>query len=210
MRKIGISFLIFWGTLFWGCYEGEYECFSNLRVNYITASDVDSVHFYLNSEQVCLQKAAFKELECENCSKGMLLYSIDCKTSADNKNSINIDSEDGVQQCILSDDFPKWNVFECIVDEKDKRDIDSSKLVLVVYSEKMKKVIQPNIFFRTGKHYNIVSDQDTAKWYSYSRATRQYYYDYYGSSESWKRDECCEGMCVASLPMTEGKVCYDK
>ena len=55
MRKIGISFLIFWGTLFWGCYEGEYECFSNLRVNYITASDVDSVHFYLNSERVCLQ-----------------------------------------------------------------------------------------------------------------------------------------------------------
>lgn len=211
MHKVLSTFFIaiFFGLL--GCFKlnegGESECFPYIRINFMSTSDIDSVQFYLNGEQVCIEQAILDRYKCLNCEKGMLLYDVICRTSAADSffSTLAVD-----ESCILSDDFPIWKTYECFIDEKEKNDIDSSQLNIQVYSKKGMISIESNNSIRTGFHYNVISEQDTVHWYSYTKVSMRAYFDYYGPSESWKRIECFDGYCVASKPMARKEVCYDK
>lgn len=206
MKACFLFFVVF-GFLFIGCSEEIDECFPVLRINYITTSDVDSVRFYLNDERVCVETAVFDKLYCLNCEKGMLLYSIIFRTMIDGYDTTLIAHDDGdVSNWPLSPNSSLWKYYECVVDESKKQDIDSSKLILLVYSNGEEKHFQSREEFLAGNHYNIVSVQDTASWYSYTRSMWPGYFDYYGSPDAWTRDGCEEGFCIANQSAKE--VCH--
>jgi len=72
--------------LFVSCIpDEEYECFPAARISFNSTSKIDSVHFFLNNEQICFQEAIINNDRCENCEKlkGVPSKSIYCQTSVD-------------------------------------------------------------------------------------------------------------------------------
>ena len=72
--------------LFVSCIpDEEYECFPAARIYFNSTSKIDSVHFFLNNEQICFQEAIINNDRCENCEKrkGVPSKSIYCQTSVD-------------------------------------------------------------------------------------------------------------------------------
>lgn len=209
MRKIFDSLVFVTAGFFYGCdYDGT-ECFPNLRINFMSTSDVDSVQFYLNGEQVCLEDIEEVHDGIVEATKGLSIYAISCRTSEEESFDY-LHSNDEMEKCIPSEAFPIWREFVCVVSEKDKKDIDASKLALYVYLNNDVEIVEPVINFYTGNHYNVIADRDTAQWYSYTSSTRGWYFGFYGPPEKWERLGCAGGYCLASLPMVEKVACYDR
>lgn len=209
MRKVFGFLLLIIACFFFGCdYDGT-ECFPNLRINFKSIYDVDSVQFYLDGERVCLDNKGEESGNFGVDTKGFLMYAISCKTSVDDSYEY-LFSNDAIEKCIPSEEFPIWREFECEVSEKYKKDIDSSKLALYVYLNNDVEIVEPVISFYTGNHYNVIAERDTARWYSYTSSTRERYFGFYGPPEKWERLGCAGGYCLASLPMVTKEACYDR
>ena len=207
-KVFGLLYCMLVGILL-GCdYDGT-ECFPNLRINFKSISDVDSVQFYLNGEQVCLEDIEEVHDGIVEATKGLSIYAISCRTSEEESFDYLL-SHDAIEKCIPSEEFPIWREFECEVSEKHKKDIDSSKLALYVYLNNDVEIVEPVISFYTGNHYNVIAERDTARWYSYTSSTRGRYFGFYGPPEKWERLGCAGGYCTASLPMVEKVACYDR
>lgn len=207
-KVLGLLYCMLVGILL-GCdYDGT-ECFPNLRINFKSIYDVDSVQFYLNGERVCLDNKGEESGNFGVDTKGFLMYAISCKTSVDDSYEY-LFSNDAIEKCIPSEEFPIWREFECEVSEKYKKDIDSSKLALYVYLNNDVEIVEPVISFYTGNHYNVIAERDTARWYSYTSSTRGRYFGFYGPPEKWERLGCAGGYCTASLPMVTKVACYDR
>ena len=201
--------------LFCGCYDGETECFPPGANFYLhSTSDIDSVHFYLNNERICYEQVIYEDGLCTNCAKikGRLSENIECRTSVEDESySILPFESEYFDSCVASEEFPIWKTFDCRINEKRyKKSISSSKLTVYVFSSNRSEEFELGIRIADGNHYNIIAEQDTAAWYSYTAVTLRDYFDYYGPASAWKRAGCYDGYCVAILPMTEDAVCYDK
>ena len=201
--------------LFVSCIpDEEYECFPAARIYFNSTSKIDSVHFFLNNEQICFQEAIINNDRCENCEKlkGVPSKSIYCQTSVDSVFFSGLQyNKDAINNCLVSDDFPILTIFKCFIDEgRLKKTLDSSKLSLHVFSENVKKSIESKITIQSGLHYDIIAKEDTAKWYSYTQETLRYYFNYYGPSEGWERKDCFDGYCVVAHPRVEKVACRDK
>ena len=201
--------------LFVSCIPDEESiCFPENLIYFRTTSKIDSVHFFLNNEQICFQELIFNDGLCENCGKlkGIFIEYTICQTSVDSGFLSTLPyNQNAVDVCLVSDDFPILTIFKCFIDEgRLKKTLDSSKLSLHVFSENVKKSIESKITIQSGLHYNIIAKEDTAKWYSYTQETLRYYFNYYGPSEGWERKDCFDGYCVATLPMVEKVACRDK
>ena len=201
--------------LFVSCIpDEEYECFPAARISFNSTSKIDSVHIFLNNEQICFQELIFNDGLCENCGKlkGILSEYIFCQTSVDSVffSTLPYDKNDD-DVCFVSEDFPIWSTFDCMINEGQYgKTLDSSKLTLHLFSENVIKSIESKTIIQSGIHYNIIAEEDTAKWYSYTQETLKYYFDYYGPPEGWERKDCFDGYCVATLPMKIKEYCYDK
>lgn len=185
--------------LFWGCYDGETECFPRVSLNFITSERIDSVQFYLNDERVC------------NGGKGFLSTDEICHSS------LSADLFDGLpkdsNKCLSSEEYLSWTNLECFIDEKEyRRSLSSFNLTLGIFSDKGIQKIEMDMTYHTKNRYIIISEQDTTKWYSYSEQSVVYVYDYYGSESTWERIGCYDGYCVAMKPYSEilKENCYDK
>ena len=185
--------------LFCGCYDGETECFPVVSLNIITSERIDSVQFYLNDERVCVGGKGFLSSD-EICHSSL---------SADHFVGLSRDSN----KCLSSEEYLSWTNLECFIDEKEyKRSLSSFNLTLDIFSDKGKQKIEMNMTYHSKKHYIIISEQDTTKWYSYSEQSTEYIYNYYGSESTWERMGCYEGYCVAMKPYSDilKENCYDK
>src|SRR5690554_204384 len=201
--------------LFVSCIpDEEYECFPAARISFNSTSKIDSVHFFLNNEQICFQEAIINNDRCENCEKlkGVPSKSIYCQTSVDSGFLSTLPyNQNAVDVCLVSDDFPIWTTYECTINEKlYGKTLDSSILSLHLFSENVIKSIESKITIQSGAQYNVIAEEDTAKWYSHTQETLKYYFDYYGPPEGWERKDCFDGYCVATLPMVEKVACRDK
>ena len=194
MKKLLILFISI--VFFESCGEEESECFPGLRANYITTSDVDSVHFFLNNKRIC------ENYNYENDDEGFLLYSILYRTIIDgNDTTLIAHNDNDISKWSLSQNALIWKYYECIVDRRD--DIDSSKITLVIYSNKGINELKTDYNFVSGNKYNIIAIQDTTEWYSYS--------DSFLSAdppETWEREECHIGHCFARKKIKE--ICFEK
>ncbi|WP_295860904.1 hypothetical protein [uncultured Fibrobacter sp.] len=213
MHKVLLTFFIAVLLVLFGCFKlnegGESECFPYLRINFMSTSDIDSVQFYLNGEQVCIEKPIKVDGICENCTKdvgGVMEENVLCKVSDDDIYVAFHRGAKKLDDCIQSEGFPKWIWNECFLSEKQYgKPLDSLTLLLRIFSNKENVNVRLDGFLYGGKQYKIMAEQDTVLWYSYSNATMRANFNYYGS---WERDGCYGGYCIASKHLAE--ICYDK
>jgi hypothetical protein len=108
--------------LFVSCIPGEESiCFPENLIYFRTTSKMDSVHFFLNEEQICFQEKIINNDRCENCEKlkGVPSKSIYCQTSVDSGFLSTLPyNQNAVDVCLVSDDFPIWTTYECTINEK--------------------------------------------------------------------------------------------
>ena len=215
LSRISLALATAISGLFWGCYDGETECFPpGARFYHNSTLDVDSVQFYLDDERICYEQLIVEDGICTNCPKikGNLFENIMCQNSVDDESySFFSFGDEYINNCVATEDFPIWRAFDCSINEKlYKKSIDSLKLTMHVFLKNESKKIELGIKIADGNHYNIIAEQDTALWYSYTSVTMRDYFDYYGPASAWKRSGCYDGYCVAILPMAEKDVCYDE
>ena len=216
MRKVSYFLLLVVIATFVGCnsYDEKYECFPDVRINYMTRSDVDSVHIYLNGSRVCYEKSVMVDGRCENCPEakgGFGDEQILCKTSKDEGFVFLSREKNNLERCVQSESLDIWVVYECELNENSYgKSLDLLLLSLIIFSQKEEKTVQVSADLHSGNHYNIMLEQDTIKWYGYTHDSMRDYFDYYGPPEAWQRMGCSEGYCVASLPMVDKEVCYEK
>lgn len=183
------------------CYEEETECFDSkrfLRLNFITSSDVDSVQFYLGGKQVCVER--------NEVSSRVL-----CRLSSESESIEDISfSKESMDSCLVSEDYPRWIYIGCALDEKDKIGTDSLELSVRVFSGEKSETVKMSAGVLGGNHYNVVSEQDTSKWYSAMASAWVSGYNYYGPSSRWNRVGCFDGYCLAAHTIDEQQFCYDK
>ena len=210
-KVLGLLYCMLVGILL-GCdYDGT-ECFPNLRINFMSTSDVDSVQFYLNGEQVCFTRPVFDPL-CENCADakgGVVVGHILCEFSRDEGYVYLSRDEESTKRCARSDGSAIWVTYECHINENNYgKPLDSLTLTLRILSKENTDVrVMP--LLQSGNHYNIIADKDTAQWYSYTKESMSDYFSYYGPPSTWQRIGCFDVFCIAKLPMSNKDVCYDK
>ena len=94
MRKTVLFCMSVICGLFWGCYDGETECFGSsqfVSLNFLTTGKLDSVHFYLNEDRVCDGNIGvyYDQILCYQDSNAFLTAMIATESDTD--------------KCILSD-----------------------------------------------------------------------------------------------------------
>lgn len=45
------------------------------------------------------------------------------------------------------------------------------------------------------------------EWYSYTKSSMDFNYDYYGLSNAWEQEGCVQGFCIAKSQRLEKEVC---
>ena len=212
MRNLCRIFVLIFVCVVLGCYEEEKsECFPNLRITLMAAPHIDSIQLYLNNERVCFEKAVLINGICKNCpdAKGFMLEHNICKDSNDKYVALLNDAEN-TTDCTHLGYYPEWTEYECSANEKNYgKPLDSLALSLHTFSKKDETDIQIGISLHGGNHYIVMAEQDTAKWNSYTRATRSSLSDY-DFSESQKNKKCFDGYCITTLTTTEKEFCYEK
>ena len=195
-----------------GCapYEDHSVYFPAIRINFMSTSDVDSVHFYLNNEQVCFEKPILFEGDCKNCleAKGYTIEYAICKTSTEDSNYIFMHRDtEKEKQCIQSENFLKWVNYECFVSEKHYgKSLDLLAFQAQIFSNESVKTIQPSIIFHSGYLYNVMLEQDSAQWLNHMDDV---FFDLFDLAGSWLWEGCSDGFCVATIPMREGEGYYE-
>jgi len=105
--------------------------------------------------------------------------------------------------CFVSEDFPIWTTFDCMINEGQYgKTLDSSKLTLHLFSENVIKSIESKTIIQSGIHYNIIAEEDTAKWYSYTQETIDIL--------KWNTIGCFNDFCIGEKTRPLGEACYDK
>lgn len=184
-----------------GCYpDGEsMECFAAERyisLNFLTTSQVDSVQFYLGEQRIC------------NENVGRYHKIVVCKSSTTDDASA--DSGYFSERCMLSEKEKVWTIFHCYVGEpSDGVDVNSGKLSVVVFSETLERVDVSQGSFG-GQIINIFPEQDSTEWYGYKDNPIRPFFDDFNSPTISMRKGCFNEFCVASLPMVDKEVCYEK
>ncbi|MBQ3778501.1 MAG: hypothetical protein II835_10585 [Fibrobacter sp.] len=205
MRKIGISFLIFWGTLFWGCYEDDGICYDSKRfvsLSIVSTSNIDSVQFFLNNQRICIgntgidQKMVICKDKSRETSDAMILMLL---------------SEVDLNNCDLSEEYPMWTGFDCLVNGAfDTVKVDSSKLGVNVFSNGRKTIIETDFVVSGGLQVNVIPEQDTTRWFGYKENPAIPQHEAFENPTKSNRNGCFEGYCVATFPIVRKEVCYDK
>lgn len=208
MRKIFNVLIFVLVYMFLGCTEEGLECFQKIRIDFKSTSKIDSVQFYLNNERICYESMPVNSGICEECEniKGISFNYIKCQVSKDKEI---FDYSSSLDSCFISENFPAWNIFECRIDERQYgKTLDSTKLTLYIYSENGKSN-EMNISLYGGNYYNVVSEQDTAKWFSYDEIVMNYNYDYFKFSALWRKIGCINENCAFYLQSDDAD-CYDR
>jgi hypothetical protein len=146
--------------LFVSCIPGEESiCFPENLIYFRTTSKIDSVHFFLNNEQICFQEVIMNNGRCKNCKeiKGIFIEYTICQTSVDSGFLSTLPyNQNAVDVCLVSDDFPIWTTYECTINEKlYGKTLDSSILSLHLFSENVIKSIESKITIQSGAQYNV-------------------------------------------------------
>ena len=216
MRKIlSILFFMVIGILL-GCPTEELECFPSLRIEFMSTSEIDSIHFYLNDKKNCFERAIIVDGMCNNCSKargGFFFEHTICRTSEGTEYVSLSRDENDVDNCIKSEKSFIWVYYDCNVNGKNFKNIeDSLTLNLHIFSKGAEATIQPEVTLLSGNRYNVMAVQDTTKWYSNTIDSIEYYSNNYNSAIRWQKIGCNDGFCVAKLstPIGEQEDCYDK
>lgn len=195
MRKIDFLFLIFWGTLFWGCYDGEYECFDSshfVSINVLTTKNVDSVYLYIN-----------KELKCQLNSSQLYLKEMDEGYYSAKPMENNLRESLEKKQ--------SWYSYHCFLGEKiDKINVNSFKMTVVVYEQDGINEVKIKKIFSGGNIVNIIPEQDTIKWFGFDSCPLIPDCENCKTPALSVRSGCYDGYCVATLPMVKKDYCYDK
>lgn len=197
-----IFFLLF--LILLGCvpYGEEQECFDVDRfvsLNFLTTDNIDSIHFYLNNQQVCYG------------NMGSFHETLICKKSSENEYLSAEKVGENVGQCDTSANEPIWKGFHCFLGKpSDKIKIDSFNIDLKIYNPEGSAKIKIAQILSGGNIINIVSDRDSLQWFGYDDNPIRPFFDEFNSPSSSKRMGCFDGYCVATLPMVEKEVCYDK
>ena len=184
--------------LFCGCYEGgDYECFSTVELNFISSVGVDSVHFYINDEQVCVgEKGVFSNKKI--CAASIM------------QDSIN-DALYDTSNCFRTEGYYLWDISECFVSERNfGKSLNEFRLSLRAFYEQEEKNIGMDMAYHSKNRYIIISEQDTTRWLA-DRSLAGYVYNQY-TFYDWEREGCFDDLCVSSLPLSSSKAsqCYDR
>lgn len=184
-----------------GCYWTEMECFPSdkfIRINFMSRDNFDSISFYLENRKVCTKGI------------GEAYRNIICRISSENNYFSDMPfSNDSLSKCVLSEEFPLWHHFECTLKKEEGWNNSINTTVYIFRNNKIDSLSIP-VQLAGGNHFNLISEQDTARWYRYTEMTLKAYFDYFGPGESWERLGCFNGYCVASLPIVEEEYCFDK
>ena len=188
--------------LFCGCYDGETECFGSsqfVSLNFLTTGKLDSVHFYLNEDRVCEGNIGvyYDQILCYQDSNAFLTAMIATESDTD--------------KCILSDEKSIWKAVHCFVGKpSDGVNVGSAKIWLrIFYKNESSRVELPLESFG-GSNVNIIAEHDTISWFAYDENPIRPYFDDYESPAASNRVGCHDGYCIATLPMADKDVCYDK
>lgn len=202
--RVALFALFFVGANFLlsGCTV-EYDCYAKLKVLYVSVSNIDSVHFYLNGERACSEYSVLDEDGgCKKCKKmrGCLDTTFMCRTSSSTSPDYQVSRSD----CLSG--LPIWNEIGCSVDELQVKDLDSSKWVLHVYSNGSLEIVEPVMAFSIGRHYIVMNEQDTTLWYGSPVSA----YGSFDQSQFAPQAKCSGGFCVLKQAKLWDEVCYDR
>ncbi|MDO5577616.1 MAG: hypothetical protein Q4F84_11120 [Fibrobacter sp.] len=195
MKKIFVP-LLFIAGIFVGCGE-EYVCIESshfVLLSTISTSDVDSVRFYLNDQRVCYEEANQKWVMC--------------KAAVDNYSGLMILKElfdTNYENCSISQENPKWTGFACTV--QDSVDIDSTRLSIWIYSKGTINKINPTFNIFGGQQINVIPEQDTLKWFSFSENPALMGHEAYESPAETERLGCFDGFCFTLMPAVVKSYC---
>lgn len=183
-----------------GCYpNGDgMECFGKDRyasLNFLTTTPVDSVQFYLDEQRICYGDVGhyYKLVVCKSLT-----------TDAD------VASDFFSEKCMASEKEKTWTIFHCYVGEPfDGVVVSSKELRVKVFSTNREKIDIP-LGSLGGLITNVFPERDSAEWFGYrDNPIRPFLDDFYSPALSMRKG-CFNGFCVASLPMADEEVCYDK
>jgi len=205
MRHLFLLICFIAAFLFVSCIPDEESiCFPLNRIYFRTTFKIDSVHFFLNNEQICFQEVSI--------NKGFFIEYTICQTSVDSGFLSTLPyNKDAIDNCLVSDDFPIWTIYECNINEREYgKTLDSSKLTLHLFSEDTKKSIESKITIQSGAQYNIIAEKDTAKWYSHTEETIRDYNEYHRLILGWNRIGCFNDFCIGEKALPSREACYSK
>ena len=207
MRHLFLLLCFIVAFLFVSCIPGEESiCFPENLIYFRTTSKIDSVHFFLNNEQICFQEVIMNNGRCKNCKeiKGIFIEYTICQTSVDSGFLSTLPyNQNAVDVCLVSDDFPIWTTYECTINEKlYGKTLDSSILSLHLFSENVIKSIESKITIQSGAQYNVIAEEDTAKWYSHTQETIDIL--------KWNTIGCFNDFCIGEKALPSREACYSK
>lgn len=229
MRELSKIFFILTTAicgLFCGCHEGfETRCYDSSQYVFfkiISTTDIDSVHFFLNNQRVCEVGLSEKEYLCNDSTKKVPVYiqptseivPDGCKLQNDmwicteKKDGLSMmrEFEYNADNCVVSDDYPVWNIFSCGLGPLEGVDFDSSKMSIEFFIKEKVNRLETEFVVMGGNNIKVIPEQDSAKWFSYKENLLDQIYD---SPELSNRAGCYDGYCVTTLPIEKEEFCYD-
>lgn len=188
-----------------GCYEDDGICYDSKRfvsLSIVSTSSIDSVHFFLNNQRICVGNTGIdqKMVMCKDKSR---------ETS--DAMRLMLLSEVNLNNCDRSEEYPIWTGFDCLVNGAfDTVKVDSSKLSVNVFSNGRKTIIETGFVVLGGLQVNVIPEQDTTRWFGYKENPAIPQHEAFESPAKSNRNGCFEGYCVATFPIARKEVCYDK
>ena len=184
LSKISLVLTTAFCGLFCGCYEGiETKCYDSNRyvfLKIISMTDIDSVHFFLNTRRVCVVGLSENKYQCDDSTLK-----------------------------VSENDCPVWNVFSCGLGPLENVDFDSSKMSIEIFIKGDINNIETDFTVIGGNYINVIPEQDTAEWFGYEENPIRPFFDVFDSPASSNRGGCYDGYCVATLPIVKEEFCYD-
>ena len=232
MRNLFLLLCFVTVFLFASCYDGRLECFDSKKyvsVSFISTSNVDSVQFYLNEQRICYGRTGVdeKHVMCKDSTEKIPFFVLPsseiipdscvlrkdewiCQKPSDFL-SVMYPTKINLDNCVLSEEYPIWNGFHCLVGgPSDTINVDSGELSVHIFSQENRIKIQSSLISFSGNQINIIPEQDTTKWFSYVDNPTRPEHEAFVSPAASNRVGCFDGYCVATLPMMVKEFCYDK
>ena len=232
MRHLFLLFCFITVFLFASCYDGRFECFDSkeyVSVSFMSTSNVDSVQFYLNEQRICYGNTGVDEkyVMCKDSTEKIPFFVLPsseiipdscvlredrwiCQKSSDFL-SVMYPTEINLDNCVLSEEYPIWNGFHCLVGGPfGTINVDSGELSVHIFSQENRIKIKSSLISFAGNQINIIPEQDTTKWFSYVDNPIKPGHEAFESPATSNRMGCFDGYCVATLPMVEKVACRDK
>jgi hypothetical protein len=200
MRKV-LFFLIIFGIVFVGCYEGDIECSSSdhyVSLDVFTTDNIDSIHFYINKKQVCYGNV------------GTYHEMIICDDTLATGYMVAVNDVENANKCVGTEKII-WRVFHCFVGGIPGVDDDNAGVLdLELFDSVNKMHINFSRITLGGLYVNIIPEKDTTKWFGYTDNPVRPFFSEFNAPSVSTRMGCYNGYCIATSPMTERDVCCDK